>query len=93
MGKSPFEIIIGFQLMMPNAIASTYGGKSAVAHKLAREWHEEADITRAYLDEAARKMKKLADSQRRHVEYKEGDQVIVKLLPQQFKTLRKSTKG
>ncbi|KAH9648372.1 Endonuclease [Citrus sinensis] len=92
-GKSPFEIIMGFQPMTPNAIASTYGGKSPAAHKLAREWHEEADITRAYLDKAARKMKKWADTRRRHVEYKEGDQVMIKLLPQQFKTLRKVHKG
>ncbi|KAK9233383.1 hypothetical protein WN943_023632 [Citrus x changshan-huyou] len=92
-GKTPFEIIMGFQPMTPNAIASTYGGKSPAAHKLAREWHEEADITRAYLDKAARKMKKWADTRRRHVEYKEGDQVMIKLLPQQFKTLRKVHKG
>ena len=84
---------MGFQPMTPNAIASTYGGKSPAAHKLAREWHEEADITRAYLDKAARKMKKWADTRRRHVEYKEGDQVMIKLLPQQFKTLRKVHKG
>ncbi|KAH9726762.1 Endonuclease [Citrus sinensis] len=92
-GKSPFEIIMGFQPMTPNAIASTYGGKSPAVHKLAREWHEEADITRAYLDKVARKMKKWADTRRRHVEYKEGDQVLIKLLPQQFKTLRKVHKG
>ena len=92
-GKSPFEIIMGFQPTTPNAIASTYEGKSPAAHKLAREWHEEADITRAYLDRAARRMKKWADSRRRHIEYKEGDQVMVKLLPQQFKTLRKVDKG
>ncbi|KAH9750077.1 Endonuclease [Citrus sinensis] len=92
-GKSPFEIIMGFQPMTPNAIASTYGGKSPAAHKLAREWHEETDITRAYLDKAARKMKKWADTRRRHVEYKEGDQVMIKLLPHQFKTLRKVHKG
>ncbi|KAH9706417.1 Endonuclease [Citrus sinensis] len=92
-GKSPFEIIMGFQPTTPNAIASTYEGKSLAVHKLAREWHEEADITRAYRDKAARRMKKWADSRRRHVEYKEGDQVMVKLLPQQFKTLRKVDKG
>ncbi|KAK0606869.1 hypothetical protein LWI29_005470 [Acer saccharum] len=52
-GKSPFEIVMGQQPMTPNAIASTYGGKSPAAHKLAREWHEQADITRACLDKAA----------------------------------------
>ena len=79
--------------MTPNAIASTYGGKSPTAHKLAREWHEEADITRIYLDKAVRKMKKWVNTRRRHVEYKEGDQVMIQLLSQQFKTLRKVHKG
>ncbi|KAH9753009.1 Endonuclease [Citrus sinensis] len=92
-GKSPFEIIMGFQPMTPNAIASTYGRKSPAAHKLTREWHEEANTTQAYLDKAVRKMKKWADTRRRHVEYKEGDQVMIKLLPQQFKMLRKVHKG
>ena len=75
--------------MTPNAIALTYGGKSPATHKLALEWHEEADIRWAYFDKATQKMKKWADSRRRHVEYKEGSQVMIKLLPQQFKTSRK----
>lgn len=79
--------------MTPNTIASTYGEKSHAAHKLTLKWHEEADITRAYLDKAVRNMKKWVDTRRRHVEYKKGDQVMVKLLPQQFKTLRKVHKG
>ena len=57
-GKSPFEIILGFQLMTPNAIASTYGEKSPVTHKLAREWHKETDIMWTYRDKAARRMNK-----------------------------------
>ena len=55
---------MGFQPMTPNDIASTYEGKSLVAHKLAREWYEEIDITRAYLDKVARKMKKWADTRK-----------------------------
>ena len=47
-GNSPLKIVMGFQHMNPNAIASTYRGKNPTAHKLAREWHEEADITLAY---------------------------------------------
>ncbi|TXG71332.1 hypothetical protein EZV62_006267 [Acer yangbiense] len=92
-GNSPFEIVMGQQPMTPNAIASTYGGKSPAAYKLAREWHEQADITRACLDKAARKMKKWADTRRRHIEFNEGDLVLVKLLPQQFKSLRQVHKG
>ncbi|KAL6181373.1 hypothetical protein ACLB2K_048028 [Fragaria x ananassa] len=38
-------------------------------------------------------MKKWADKKMRHVEFKEGDLVLVKLLPQQFKSLRKLHKG
>ncbi|KAL6124469.1 hypothetical protein ACLB2K_076981 [Fragaria x ananassa] len=38
-------------------------------------------------------MKKWADKKRRHVKFKEGDLVPVKLLLQQFKTLRKVHKG
>lgn len=55
-------------------------------------WHEEADITRACLDKAARKMKKWADTkpkQRRLIEFDKGDLVMIKLQPQQFQTLRK----
>nr|GEZ12537.1 hypothetical protein CTI12_AA187700 [Tanacetum cinerariifolium] len=38
-------------------------------------------------------MKKWADERRRHVEFEVGDQVMVMLLPQQFKSLRKVYKG
>ncbi|KAK2974853.1 hypothetical protein RJ640_027904 [Escallonia rubra] len=44
---------------------------------------------RSYLDKAARKMKKWADMRREPKEYNLGDMVMVKLLPQQFKSLRK----
>ncbi|KAL6342672.1 hypothetical protein AAG906_013078 [Vitis piasezkii] len=40
-----------------------------------------------------KKMKKWADKKRHHTEYKDGDMVIVKLLPQQFKSLRPVHKG
>ena len=38
-------------------------------------------------------MKKWADKKRRHTEYKVGDMVLVKLIPQQFKSLRPVHKG
>ncbi|GJR59546.1 putative nucleotidyltransferase, ribonuclease H [Tanacetum coccineum] len=44
-------------------------------------------------NKAAKKMKKWADEKRRHFEFEVGDQVTVKLLPQQFKSLRKVHKG
>ncbi|GKC09182.1 putative retrotransposon gag domain, aspartic peptidase domain protein [Tanacetum coccineum] len=68
-------------------------GGSLAAYKTIKEWHEQADLAQASLDKAAKKMKKWADEKRRHVEFKVGDQVMVKLLPQQFKSLRKVHKG
>lgn len=42
---------------------------------------------------AFRLRKKWADKKRRPVEYSEGDQVMVKLLPNQFKALRQMRIG
>ena len=70
-----------------------YTGRSPATFKLAKEWHEQADIAHSYLDKAAKKMKKWANKKRRHMEYKVGDMVLVKLLHQQFKSLRSVHKG
>lgn len=70
-----------------------YTGRSPAAFKFAKGWHEQADIARSYLDKASKKMKKWADKKRRNLEYQVGDLVLVKLLPQQFKSLRKVHKG
>ncbi|KAL6141264.1 hypothetical protein ACLB2K_059554 [Fragaria x ananassa] len=51
------------------------------------------ELARAALHKAATRMKKWADKKRRHVELKEGDLVLVKLLPQQFKSLSKVHKS
>ncbi|GJU91000.1 putative nucleotidyltransferase, ribonuclease H [Tanacetum coccineum] len=87
--KSPFELVTGRQPLTPNALAASYEGSSLAAYKTIKEWHEQADLARASLDKAAKKMKKWADEKRRHNEFEVGDQVMVKLLPQQFKSLRK----
>ncbi|GJY11200.1 putative nucleotidyltransferase, ribonuclease H [Tanacetum coccineum] len=91
--KSPFELVTGRQPLTPNALAASYEGSSPAAYKTIKGWHEQADLAWASLDKAAKKMKKWADEKRRHVEFEVGDQVMVKLLPQQFKSLRKVYKG
>ena len=45
------------------------------------------------MDKAAKKIKKWTDKKQCHMEYKVGDMVLVKLLPQQFKSLRLVHKG
>ncbi|KAK3015069.1 hypothetical protein RJ639_007039 [Escallonia herrerae] len=51
------------------------------------------NVASSYLDKAGRKMKKWADKRRRPKEYNLGDMVMLKLLPQQFKSFRKVHKG
>ncbi|GKA19410.1 putative nucleotidyltransferase, ribonuclease H [Tanacetum coccineum] len=92
-GKSPFELVTRRQPLTPNALAASYKGSSPTAYKTIKEWHEQVDLARASLDKAAKKMKKCVDEKRRHVEFEVGDQVMVKLLPQQFKSSRKVHKG
>ena len=60
---------MGQQPMTPHTLARGYTGKSPAAYKLAKGWHEQADIARSYLEKAARKMKKWADKKRRHAEF------------------------
>ncbi|KAL5840603.1 hypothetical protein ACOSQ4_013211 [Xanthoceras sorbifolium] len=90
---SPFELATGQQPLTPQTIMVGYTGRSLGSYKLAKDWQEQADIARSYLDKAARKMKKWADKKRRRVEFQVGDLVLVKLLPQQFKAFRKVHKG
>nr|GEV83509.1 hypothetical protein CTI12_AA187700 [Tanacetum cinerariifolium] len=91
--KSPFELVTGRQPLTPNALAASYEGSIPAAYKMINEWHEQADLAWESLDKAAKKMKKWADERRIHVEFEVGDQVMVKLLPKQFKSLRKVHKG
>ncbi|KAK3027656.1 hypothetical protein RJ639_040619, partial [Escallonia herrerae] len=93
MNQSPFEIAIGQQPLTPLALAGDYKGRSPLAAQVARSWNEQADVARSYLDKAGRKMKKWADKRRRPNEYNLGDMVMLKLLPQQFKSFRKVHKG
>ncbi|KAL5775964.1 hypothetical protein ACOSP7_013524 [Xanthoceras sorbifolium] len=90
---SPFELATGQQPLTPQTVMVGYTGRSPGSYKLAKDWQEQADIARSYLDKAARKMKKWADKKRRRVEFQVGDLVLVKLLPQQFKAFRKVHKG
>jgi len=91
--QSPFEIVMGQQPLTPQSVASGYKGSSPAAYQLAKTWNEQLDITKAYLNKAAKRMKKWADKHRRPLEFQEGDMVMVKLLPQQFKTFRRVHKG
>ncbi|KAL9162368.1 hypothetical protein ABFS82_07G085900 [Erythranthe guttata] len=60
---------------------------------MAKSWEEQADLARACLEKVRRRMKKWADDKQRPREFDVGAQVMVKLLPQQFKALWSMHKG
>ncbi|XP_073099127.1 uncharacterized protein [Elaeis guineensis] len=68
-------------------------GNSPSAYHLAKEWHRNTEIARAYLEKAAKKMKKWADRGRRPLDFKQGDMVLVKLQPAQLRFFHKVHKG
>ncbi|KAF7807858.1 Transposon Ty3-I Gag-Pol polyprotein [Senna tora] len=92
-GASPFEIAMGQQPMTPHTLAVGYTGPSPAAFKFAKGWHEKSDMARAYLAKSSKRMKKWADTKRRHLEFEEGDLVMVKLLPHQTRRFAKLHKG
>ncbi|KAE8690692.1 cytochrome P450 78A7-like [Hibiscus syriacus] len=76
-GRSPFELATGQQPLTPHTLTMPLDeGKSPGATKMARSWKENADIARAYLEKARKKMK-WADEKRRHREFSVGDLVLV----------------
>ncbi|KAL3501242.1 hypothetical protein ACH5RR_035691 [Cinchona calisaya] len=78
-GKSPFEIVMGQQPLTPSTVVAGQKGGNPAAYELAKTWQEEADLARASLQKAAKKMKKWADEKRRFLEFEEGDLVLVKI--------------
>lgn len=63
-------------------MATKYSRKSIEAYKFGKSWQEKSKVTKKFLSEAQKKMKKWADGSRRHVEFQEGDLVHKGLLRQ-----------
>ncbi|CAL1398836.1 unnamed protein product [Linum trigynum] len=70
-----------------------YKGNNPSAYKFAQSWHEKMKMTKSYLARATRKMKKWTDKKRRHLEFDEGDLVMVKFFTHRFKHLKNVHKG
>ncbi|GAV67223.1 Chromo domain-containing protein/gag-asp_proteas domain-containing protein, partial [Cephalotus follicularis] len=87
------ELITGQQPFTPNVVATWYTGSSPVAYKIAKTWQEQSDITYAYLEKANKHMKKRADKKRKPQEFQNGDLVLIKLQPQNYKAFRSLHKG
>ncbi|KAJ7961417.1 Retrotransposon protein, putative, Ty3-gypsy subclass [Quillaja saponaria] len=86
--RSPFEIVTGQQPLLPHTLDGPYTGKSPKAHHFTKDWKQNIDIARAYLEKASKRMKKWADKGRRQLEFQVGDLVLVKLTKEKLKGLR-----
>lgn len=76
--KSPLELITGQQPLTPHTVAAGYRGQSPRDYQFAKEWQKNAEVARAYLEKASKRMKKWADMKRRPDPFNVGDMVLIK---------------
>ncbi|GKV44052.1 hypothetical protein SLEP1_g51279 [Rubroshorea leprosula] len=67
--QSPFEIMTSQQPLPPHYVTRGYIGVSPAAYNWAKDWQEQLDVAKVYLDQASKKMKKWADQERRPLEF------------------------
>ncbi|XP_031275303.1 uncharacterized protein LOC116133756 [Pistacia vera] len=91
-GQSPFELATGQQPLTSNTLTA-FMGSCPSAFKFAKDWQNQWELARIYLNKAAKKMKKWAKSKMRHVEFQTRDLVMVNLLLIQHKSLCSLHKG
>ncbi|KAA0051359.1 reverse transcriptase [Cucumis melo var. makuwa] len=84
-GRSPFEIVSGRQPVLPHLVDHPFAGKNPQALNFTKEWRQTNDIARAYLENASKRMKKWADKKRQPLVFRAGDQVLIKLRPEQVR--------
>ncbi|TYK01231.1 reverse transcriptase [Cucumis melo var. makuwa] len=84
-GRSPFEIVSGRQPVLPHLVDHPFVGKNPQALNFTKEWKQTNDIARAYLEKTSKLMKKWADKKRRPLEFRAGNQVLIKLRPEQVR--------
>ncbi|KAF2304640.1 hypothetical protein GH714_037238 [Hevea brasiliensis] len=78
-GASPFEIATGHQPLTPHMVVISYKGPNSAAFRFAKHWKEQVELARTSLARASRKIKKWANSKHRHLEFEEGDLVLVRM--------------
>ena len=86
--KSAFEIVSGQQPLLPHTV-DEYKGKVPRAYNFTKEWKDNAEIARAYLEKASKRMKKWANQGRRPLDFQPGDLVLIKFKPEQLRFMHK----
>lgn len=82
MQQSPFGIVLGRQPIAPHDIVGDIRGQVLKPFYMLRTG-KKGLMRRLYLDKASKKMKKFMDKKQRHIDYRIGDKVMVKLSPKQ----------
>ncbi|WRX18657.1 Reverse transcriptase/retrotransposon-derived protein [Theobroma cacao] len=70
-------------------LVELYTAKSPQAFNFTKEWKQNTKIARAYLKKTSSQMKEWVDKGQREQHFKMGDLVLVKLVPEQLRFLRK----
>jgi len=78
-GRSLFEIITKQQPLTPSSLSIRYRGPSPPAYTFARDCNDQVGVTRAYLEKASKRMRKLVDKNRRPRDFQVGNLVLVKI--------------
>lgn len=84
---NPFKLATGQPPFAPHPVASSYTKRSPIAYRFVKNWQERAKVAKA-----TKRTKKWPDQKRQPLEFKEGDNVKVKIQPQQFKAFCKVSK-
>ena len=92
-GHSPFEVATGQQPQTPHSLAARGRGKAPYAYQFVRNWQDQTELAKAYLNKATKRMKKWADEKRRPAEFRVGDKVLAKLFPDRTAIFRGHHRG
>ncbi|KAA0062024.1 reverse transcriptase [Cucumis melo var. makuwa] len=79
------NIVSGRQPVLPHLVDHPYVGKNPQTLNFTKEWKQINDIARGYLEKASRQMKKWVDKKRRPLEFRAGDQILIKLRLEQIR--------
>ncbi|KAG8366130.1 hypothetical protein BUALT_Bualt17G0043800 [Buddleja alternifolia] len=72
--KSPFELGTGQQPLIPHTLSISFNSvRCPGVAKMAKSWAKHSNLAKSLLEKARRRVKKLANAKRRHLEFNIGD--------------------
>ena len=81
--RSPTESIGGGQLVLSRLVDPPYVRKNPQTRTITKKWKWKSDIVRTFLEEVTKRSKRWVDKKCRPLDFCVGDQVLLKLRPEQ----------